>query len=31
MAGKIGIGNQDFEVVREKDYFYIDKTGFLCG
>ena len=29
MAGKIGIGNQDFEVVREKDYFYIDKTGFI--
>ena len=29
MARKIGIGNQDFEVVREKDYFYIDKTGFI--
>ncbi|MEY8323590.1 AAA family ATPase [Lachnospiraceae bacterium 54-11] len=29
VAFKIGIGNQDFEVVREKDYFYIDKTGFI--
>lgn len=29
MARTIGIGHQDFEVVREKDYFYIDKTKFI--
>ena len=23
------IGNQDFETVREKEYFYIDKTHFI--
>lgn len=25
----IGIGHQDFEVVRQKDCFYVDKTGFI--
>ncbi len=25
----IGIGNQDFEVIRKEDYFYIDKTHFI--
>ena len=25
----IGIGNQDFETVRTKEYFYIDKTYFI--
>ena len=29
MAGTIGIGHQDFEVVREKGYFYIDKTKLI--
>lgn len=29
MAKVIGIGNQDFEVIREKGYFYIDKTKFI--
>ena len=29
MARKIGIGNQDFEVIRKQNYFYIDKTGFI--
>ena len=29
MAQTIGIGNQNFEVIREKNYFYIDKTGFI--
>ena len=29
MARAIGIGNQDFEVVRDNNYFYIDKTKFI--
>ncbi len=29
MARGIGIGNQNFEVIRKKDYFYIDKTKFI--
>lgn len=29
MARTVGIGNQDFEVIREKGYFYIDKTKFI--
>ena len=29
MERKIGIGHQDFEVVRQKDLFYVDKTGFI--
>ena len=29
MTRAIGIGNQDFEVIREKGYFYIDKTKFI--
>ncbi len=29
MARTIGIGHQDFEVVRQKDLFYIDKTDFI--
>lgn len=29
MARTIGIGHQDFEVVRKKDLFYIDKTDFI--
>jgi len=29
MAGTIGIGNQDFETIRKKEYFYVDKTGFI--
>ena len=29
MTRAIGIGNQDFEVIREKGYFYIDKTRFI--
>lgn len=29
MAGKTGIGHQDFEVVRTRDIFYIDKTDFI--
>ncbi|MCM1542003.1 MAG: ATP-binding protein [Blautia sp.] len=29
MARTIGIGHQDFEVVRQKDLFYIDKTKFI--
>ena len=29
MARTVGIGNQDFETVREKEYFYIDKTHFI--
>ncbi len=26
MARTIGIRNQDFETIRQKGYFYIDKT-----
>ena len=29
MAKTVSIGNQDFESIREKDYFYIDKTKFI--
>ncbi len=29
MARPIGIGNQDFETVRQNGYFYIDKTKFI--
>ena len=29
MARTVGIGIQDFGKIRENDYFYIDKTGFL--
>ena len=29
MARTVGIGNQDFESVRESGYFYIDKTDFI--
>ena len=25
----IGIGNQNFEVIRKENYFYIDKTRFI--
>ena len=29
MANTVAIGIQDFESIREKDYFYIDKTKFI--
>ncbi len=29
MARTVGIGNQDFESIRESEYFYIDKTDFI--
>lgn len=29
MARTVGIGHQDFEKVREKNNFYIDKTDFI--
>jgi len=29
MARAIGIGNQDFEMIRRENYFYIDKTNFI--
>ena len=29
MARVVGIGNQSFESIREKDNFYIDKTNFI--
>lgn len=29
MARPIGIGNQDFEVIRQRGYFYIDKTKLI--
>ncbi len=25
----ISIGNQGFDKIRENDYFYVDKTGFI--
>ena len=25
----ISIGNQEFDKIRENDYFYVDKTGFI--
>ncbi|MCM1121300.1 MAG: ATP-binding protein [Eubacterium sp.] len=30
MARAVGIGNQDFETIRQEGYFYIDKTDFIC-
>ena len=29
MAGKVAIGIQDFSVLIENNYFYIDKTSFI--
>ena len=29
MARTAGIGLQDFEEIRIKDNFYVDKTGFI--
>ena len=29
MARAIAVGEQDFVKIRENDYFYIDKTGFI--
>lgn len=29
MARTIGIGQQDFEKIRMKRYFYVDKTSFI--
>ena len=29
MAKTVGIGNQNFEVIRENRYFYVDKTQFI--
>lgn len=29
MVGKVGIGHQDFEKIRMKNIFYIDKTSFI--
>ena len=29
MGRTIGIGCQDFEVIRTQNYFYIDKTPFI--
>ena len=29
MARTVGIGNQDFEIIRSREYFYIDKTNFI--
>ena len=29
MARTVAIGHQDYETVRENDYFYVDKTGFI--
>ena len=29
MARTVGIGNQDFEIIRSRNYFYIDKTDFI--
>ncbi len=29
MARTVGIGRQDFEKIRERDNFYVDKTGFI--
>ena len=29
MARTVGIGIQDFEKVRENNYFYVDKTSFI--
>lgn len=29
MAGKVAIGLQSFEEIRDRDVFYVDKTGFM--
>lgn len=29
MTRTVGIGNQDFGIIREKGYFYVDKTKFI--
>lgn len=29
MTGKVAIGLQSFEEIRDKDVFYVDKTGFI--
>jgi Predicted AAA-ATPase. len=29
MARTVGIGNQDFEKIRMKNNFYVDKTAFI--
>lgn len=29
MARTVAIGYQDFETIRQKEYFYIDKTNFI--
>lgn len=29
MAKTVAIGIQDFRKIRERDYFYVDKTGFI--
>ena len=29
MAGKVAIGLQSFEEIRDRDVFYVDKTGFI--
>ena len=29
MKKTVGIGYQDFSMLREKNYFYIDKTDFI--
>ena len=29
MARTVSIGNQDFESLRLKNSFYVDKTGFI--
>ncbi len=29
MTGRVSIGHQDFETIRTKGYFYIDKTRFI--
>lgn len=29
MARKAGIGHQDFEEIRRKNVFYVDKTEFI--
>ena len=29
MARTVAIGQQDFQVIREEGYFYVDKTKFI--
>ena len=29
MGKKVGIGHQDFEVIRTENVFYVDKTNFI--